>query len=94
MKIREWLELIIFNKIKNKGKNNKIEVSKVKIKNSQIYIDGNENYLKLAKGIKIKNTKIFIKGNNIRVVIDENVKILDSFLEIYGNSNKIFVGGY
>lgn len=92
MKILEYIKLYFKNKIKIKGKNNKIILEKSKVKENIIKIDGNENYLKISKGVKIKNTKIFIKGNNIKFILRENINIEDSFIEIYGDKNKVLIG--
>ena len=54
MKILEYIKLYFKNKVKIKGKNNKIILEKSKVKGNIIKIDGNKNYLKISKGVKIK----------------------------------------
>ena len=80
-------------KIRNKGKNNKINISKNVIlrKNSKIKINGNNNIINIANGV-YTDLLINIDGNNHSLNILSTSRIDDCKIIIQNNYNSVHIG--
>lgn len=79
------------NKIKIKGKKNKIFSSSF-LKNSRITINGNNNIIDLGYLSFFRNCNFYISGNNNRIIINNNVISIQTDYYIEENGNLISIG--
>ncbi|MEH6889025.1 acyltransferase [Bacillus sp. JJ864] len=83
---------IMFNRKKLKGKNNLINVSGAFIKNSRIFVAGNNNRILCEDGVRLVNCRFHILGDNHQIIIKKGCYGINSTFWIEDNNCSISVG--
>lgn len=81
---------IAFNKVKVKGKGNRLEAYRAKVSHCTFKLEGEKNRVE-CQGL-LKKAEIHIKGDNNRIIISDGGEIRNIKLWIKGHENEIRIG--